>query len=183
MCVKRWHKPLVGNLGDPVGLMPLNLATRVRRRWEPVGGEAFVYIKRWGQWRGWIGGKESTSLRPLASPSPCLSGAYIVWGGYIDSTARGKPLFEEGKHKIEREVNDFHFERMNSPPQTSSLEYLAQASVRYPIVAQATEKYLCIPVSSATTERSFSKMGHIVRTRQARLLEEQVKELSFLSSN
>ena len=87
----------------------------------------------------------------------------LVWVGYIDSTARGKPLCEEGKCKIEREVNDFHFERMNSPPQTSSLKYWAQASLRYDIVVQAAQKYLCIPASSATSERSFSKAGHIVR--------------------
>ena len=107
----------------------------------------------------------------------------LVWGGYIDSTARGKPLSEEGKCKIEREVNDFHSERMNSPPQTSSLEYWAQASLRYPIVAQAAQKYLCIPASSATSERSFSKAGHIVRARRARLSKEHVKELSCLSWN
>ena len=107
----------------------------------------------------------------------------LLWGKYIDSIARGKPLSKEGKCKIEREVNDFHSERMNSPPQTSSLEYWAQASLRYPIVAQAAQKYLCIPASSATSERSFSKAGHIVRARWARLSEEHVKELSFLSWN
>ena len=107
----------------------------------------------------------------------------LVWGGYIDSTARGKLLSEEGKRKIEREVNDFHSERMNSPPQTSSLEYWAQASLRYPIVAQAAHKYLCIPPSRATSARSFSKAGHIVRARWARLSKEHVKELSFLSWN
>ena len=32
VCVKKWPKPLVGNLGDPVGRMPLNLASRGRRR-------------------------------------------------------------------------------------------------------------------------------------------------------
>ena len=103
----------------------------------------------------------------------------LVWGGYIDSTARGKPLSEKGKRKIEREVNDFHSERMNSPPQTSSLEYWAQASLKYPIVAQAAQKYLCIPASSVTSEHNFSKAGHIVRARRARLSEEHVKELSF----
>ena len=107
----------------------------------------------------------------------------LVWGGYIDSTTRGKPLSEEGKCKIEREVNDFHSEWMNSPPQTSSLEYWAQASLRYPIMAQVAQKYLCIPASSAASERNFSKTGHIVRTRRARLSEEHVKELSFLSWN
>ena len=31
VCI-RWPKPLVGNLGDLVGRMPLNLASRGRRR-------------------------------------------------------------------------------------------------------------------------------------------------------
>ena len=107
----------------------------------------------------------------------------LVWGGYIISTARGKPLSKEGKRKIEREVNDFHSERINSPPETSSLEYWAQVSLRYPIVAQAAQKYLCIPANSITAERSFSKAGHIVRARRTRLSEEHVKELPFLSWN
>ena len=80
-------------------------------------------------------------------------------------------------------MNDFHSEWMNSPPQTSSLEYLAQASLKYPIVAQAAQKYLCIPASSATSECSSSKAGHIVRARWARLSKDHVQELSFLSWN
>ena len=90
---------------------------------------------------------------------------------------------KEGVHKIEREVNDFHSERMNSPPKTCSLQYWPQASLRYPIVTQAARKYLCIPASSATSERTFSKSGHIVRARRTRLSDEHVKELSFLSWN
>ena len=90
---------------------------------------------------------------------------------------------KEGVDKIEREMNDFHSERMNSPPKTCSLQYWAQASLRYPIVAQAARKYLCIPASSATSERSFSKSGHTFRARRARLSDEHVKELSFWSWN
>ena len=90
---------------------------------------------------------------------------------------------KEGVDKIEREVNDFHSERMNSPPKMCSLQYWAQAFLRYPIVAQVARKSLCIPASSATSERSFSKSGHIVRAKQARLSDEHVKELSFLSWN
>ena len=40
----------------------------------------------------------------------------LVWGVYIDFSNRGKPTPKEGVDKIEREVNDFHSERMNSPP-------------------------------------------------------------------
>ena len=128
-------------------------------------------------------GRRARPRDPWLAPVHATVERDLLWGGYIDSTARGKPLFEEGKRKIEREVNDFHSERMNSPPQTSSLEYWAQASLRYPIVAQAVQKYLCIPASNATSERSFSKAGHIVRARRARLSEEHMKELSFLSWN
>ena len=45
----------------------------------------------------------------------------LVWGGYIDPSNRVKPMPKEGVDKIEREVNDFHSERMNFPPKTSSL--------------------------------------------------------------
>ena len=128
-------------------------------------------------------GRRARPHDPWLAPVHATVERDLVWGAYIDSTARGKPLFEEGKRKIEREVNDFHFERMNSPPQTSSLEYWPQASLRYPIVAQAAQKYRCIPASSATSERSFSKAGHTIRARRERLSKEHVKELSFLSWN
>ena len=47
----------------------------------------------------------------------------LVWGVYIDANSRGKPMPKEGIEKIEREANDFHSERMNSPPQMCSLKY------------------------------------------------------------
>ena len=59
----------------------------------------------------------------------------------------------------------------------------AQASLKYPIVAQTARKYLCIPASSAKLERNFSKARYIVRARQARLSYEHVNELSFLFWN
>ena len=72
---------------------------------------------------------------------------------------------------------------MKSLPKMSSLNYWAQASLRCPIVAQATLKCFCILASSTISERSFSTAGHIVKARWARLLDERVKELSFLSWN
>ena len=99
-----------------------------------------------------------------------------LWGGYIDLGTRGKPLPKEGIAKIEREVNDFHSERMNSPPQTYSLKYWAKASLKYPIVAQAAQNYPCIPASTAVLEllkseaHSWSKTGDIVRGARERAL-------------
>ena len=107
----------------------------------------------------------------------------LVWSGYINSRSRGKPMPKEGIDKIECQVIHFHSERMNSPPQTSSLQYWAQASLRYPIMAQATQKYLCIPAYSATPKRNFSKSGPTVRAKRASLSNEHLKELSFLFRN
>ena len=88
---------------------------------------------------GWGGGRhlfissdedneEDAAKRRKARPSdPWLAPVHVlvehdlVWGGYIDLSTRGKPLSQEGIGKIEHEVNDFHSERMKSPPQTSSL--------------------------------------------------------------
>ena len=61
-------------------------------------------------------GRRARPRDPWLAPVHATVERDLVWAGYIDSIARGKPLSEEGKCKIEREVNDFHSERMNSPP-------------------------------------------------------------------
>ena len=119
----------------------------------------------------------------LAPVDPTEVERDFVWGGYIQRAGRNEPLPQAGVEMIERQVSDFHSERMNSPPKTSSLKYWAQASLRFPLVAEVARKYLCVPASSATSERSFSKAGHIVRARRAKLSDEHVKELTFLSWN
>ena len=82
-------------------------------------------------------GRRACVSDPWLAPVHVTVERDLVWGGYIDSSSRGKPMPKEGVDKIECEVNDFHSERMNFPPKTCSLQYWAQASLRYPIVAQA----------------------------------------------
>ena len=81
-------------------------------------------------------GRRARISDPWLAPVHATVEYNLVWGKYIDSSSRGKPMPKEGVDKIEREVNDFHSERMNSPPKTCSLQYWAQASLRYPIMAQ-----------------------------------------------
>ena len=87
----------------------------------------------------------------------------LVWGGYLDSTSRGQPMYKEGIDKIERELN-FHSEWINAPQSVRSL-ILSPSSLRYPIMAQDAQKYLYILASSTTSECNFSNLGHIVRAR------------------
>ena len=106
-----------------------------------------------------------------------------VWGGHLNEQMQGAALPADANAAIEKQVNEFHLERMNASGKVNSLGYWAEASRCYPIVAQVARQCLCVPVSSTSSERSFSKTGHVVRPRRARLSDEHVKELSFLSWN
>ena len=61
-------------------------------------------------------GRRARVSDPWLAPVHATVERDLVWGGYIDSSSRGKAMPKEGVDKIEREVNDFHSERMNSPP-------------------------------------------------------------------
>ena len=104
-------------------------------------------------------------------------------GGQLDEQMQGAALPPDTKPTIEKQVNEFHLERMNASGKVNSLVYWAEASRRYPIVAQVARQCLCLLASGTSSERSFTKMGHVVRARRARLSDEHVKELSFLSWN
>ena len=101
--------------------------------------------------------------------------------GHLDEQMQGAVLPADAKAVIEKQVNEFHLERMNASGKVNSLVYWAEASRRYPIVAQVARQCLCVPASSTPSERSFRKTGRIVRARHAPLCDEHVKELSFLS--
>ena len=90
-------------------------------------------------------GRRARSRDPWLAPVNVSVECDLVWGGYMDLSTLGKPLLQEGIAKTECEVSDFHSKRMNSPPQTSSPEHWAQASLRYPIVAQATQNTFASP--------------------------------------
>ena len=96
---------------------------------------------------------------------------------------QGAVLPANAKAAIEKQVNEFHLERINASGRVNSLVYWEEASRRYPIVAQVALQCLCVPASSTSSERSFSKTGHIVRARRPRLSDEHAKEQSFLSWN
>ena len=91
-------------------------------------------------------------------------------------------LPEDIEDKVRKEVDDYDKERENLSGQ-NSLEYWFDSRYKYPMLSAVARFYLCVPASSATSERSFSKTGHIMRIRRRRLTEEHVKELTFLGWN
>jgi hypothetical protein len=54
---------------------------------------------------------------------------------------------------------------------------------QYPILSTYARKYLCIPASSATSERAFSTAGNVVTCRRTTLAVENVEKIVFIKEN
>ena len=79
---------------------------------------------------------EGTTTRPrnpwLAPISPLVERG-LVWGGDINPSTRSKSQTKVTIEKIEREVNEFHCERMNTivpPPSGAARPRLSQSGRR-----------------------------------------------------
>lgn len=91
---------------------------------------------------------------------------------------------EETEAYIVRQAEKYHDLRLKGKANAeSTLEWWAAHADEYPLVAAIARHTLCIPASSATSERSFSKTGHIHRVRRRSLSDDHVAVLSFLSWN
>lgn len=65
----------------------------------------------------------------------------------------------------------------------SPLEWWKTKEGKYPRLAKIAKKYLCIPATSASSERVFSTAGNIVTSKRTCLLPENVDLLVFLHKN
>jgi hypothetical protein len=53
---------------------------------------------------------------------------------------------------------------------TNPLEWWLQSANRYPTLARLARRFLCIPATSARSERVFSQAGLTIATARARIL-------------
>ena len=85
---------------------------------------------------------------------------------------------------IVRQADKYHDLRLKGKANAeSTLEWWAAHADEYPLVGAIARHTLCIPASSATSERSFSKTGHIHRQRRRKLSDDHIASLSFLTWN
>ncbi|KAK3920035.1 Transposable element Hobo transposase [Frankliniella fusca] len=63
------------------------------------------------------------------------------------------------------------------------MNWWQQRRDRFPCLAALDEQLLCIPATSASSEREFSEAGHIFRQKRLSLLPETASNILFLHSN
>lgn len=70
----------------------------------------------------------------------------------------------------QRNSTETQFEMYLAEPQIShsmnSFEWWATREKRYPALAELARKYLCIPATSASSERVFSTAGNVVNSKR-----------------
>lgn len=64
-----------------------------------------------------------------------------------------------------------------------ALKWWKDHETKFPLVAQLAKKYMCIPASSACSERVFSTAGNLITAKRSCLLPENVSMLVFLYQN
>ena len=70
-----------------------------------------------------------------------------------------------------------------APLQSNPLDYWKDNAKVFPILAEIAKSVLCVPGSSVSVERVFSKNGIIITQRRNRLSPTHVKQLSFIAHN
>lgn len=69
------------------------------------------------------------------------------------------------------------------PKSMSPLEWWKSNERKYPKLSKYAKRYLSVPATSASSERSFSGAGNIITSKRACIKSENVKKICFLSAN
>lgn len=161
-------------------------------------GELLALSKEYAQTTGWMepGWKKNNAIRtgnrpPIENKRKTLVQLLSSSDDEPESEALtvperkmpGQELFDSTKEVLKVHVRAFVAERNTPVKVKDTLEWWSQNAGRWPMIAAVARHSLCVPASSATSERSFSKTGHIVRARRARLGDERIRQLTFLSWN
>ncbi|KAH7977826.1 hypothetical protein HPB49_003703 [Dermacentor silvarum] len=78
---------------------------------------------------------------------------------------------------------DAHLSEPQLGHNLDALKWWKDNESKFPLVAELVKKYMCIPASSASSERVFSTAGNIITAKRSCLLPENVSSLVFLYQN
>lgn len=104
-------------------------------------------------------------------------------GSFFKIASRQRQVVPQSEREsIEMELNSY-LQAVEVDGETNPLEWWRQHEANFPRVASLAKKYLCIPATSAPSERAFSTSGNIVTCRRSALKPERVDQLVFLAHN
>ena len=66
---------------------------------------------------------------------------------------------------------------------TEVLKFWKDNQKKFPLLSEAARKWLCVPASSAPSERVFSSGGNIISYKRTKLQPEQVEKLLYIQQN
>lgn len=76
-----------------------------------------------------------------------------------------------------------YFKEANIPRKADPLQWWKLNEVQFPHLKMLAQKYLCIPATSVSSERLFSKQGDVVDARRELIKPSQVNQVLFLNKN
>lgn len=86
----------------------------------------------------------------------------------------------KSKQSYEQEMENYLTCFMGKNVDTDILNFWKSQSEKFPLLSRLARQTLCIPASSASSERVFSVAGRIIEERRSRLKGETVDSLIFL---
>lgn len=103
-------------------------------------------------------------------------------GSFFKKASIPGPAALADRDAIEVELQSY-LQALDVDGEADPLEWWKLHQANFPRVASLARKYLCIPATSAPSERAFSTGGNIVTCHRAALKPENVDRLVFLAKN
>lgn len=97
-----------------------------------------------------------------------------------EQTAAVAAPLELIRSEISREVSQWKLLKRLKESTETSLQWWGRNENAYPYISKLAKQLLCIPASSAASERTFSSSGNTLTKKRNRLDPEMVRELVFL---
>ena len=122
---------------------------------------------------------------PKPPPEPPIPGSLLALTEEVmGPRSERHPLDGPTERFLKQHVQEFIRDRLNPTRKVKdALAWWAANEQRWPMVAAVARHSLCVPAAAACSERGFSRSGHLVRARRARLGDEKIEQLSHLSNN
>jgi hypothetical protein len=129
---------------------------------------------------------QMSKVRQMMKSNQCQSVAEMENN---DDTGRKRQADETLRKEIEHECARYLTAPLSSEDRDSQvdqfdiLQWWSNNENKYPHIAKAARRYLCIPASSAPSERVFSNMNLTATKRRARMRTDLIEKLVFLKWN